>query len=455
MPSPRSGPSIGVIAAFVALSAATAAGCGGALSAESPQGDAAASDAPVAPEDAAAASEASADSASASDAGADATVPLDAGGFDGATDSESALEAGGDAAVCAPGARQCSDDGGVITCDANGQWSGAVPCAPAAPFCDLGGCTATPPSCQPGGAGMTNCGGDGGESCCASLEAPGGSYNRTYTPESDGGAIDQADPVTVSGFRLDKYLVTVGRFRQFVRAVLPADGGAGWLPSEGSGRHTYLNGGAGLASAFGGAGASEQGWVTSDDARVAPTDENLSCPFGTWTSSAGGQENLPANCVTWAEAYAFCIWDGGFLPSEAEWEFAAAAGSQQRTFPWGATAPGTESQYAIYGDYYPTGSASGPGVANIAPVGTATLGAGAWGQLDLAGELYEWNLDFVGAGGDPYTGCTDCANVEYGGERVTQGGDFSDVTSHLVPSWVIERDPTERWGVGMRCARAP
>ena len=47
------------------------------------------------------------------------------------------------------------------------------------------------------------------------------------------------------------------------------------------------------------------------------------------------------NCVNWFEAYAFCIWDGGFLPSDTEWEYAAAGGSLQREYPWGSTAPGT------------------------------------------------------------------------------------------------------------------
>src|SRR6202007_2812018 len=94
------------------------------------------------------------------------------------------------------------------------------------------------------------------------------------------------------------------------------------------------------------AGTYESGWLESYNSQVAPTDANLvsSCDVpntATWTTSPGTQENLPMNCVNWYESYAFCIWDGGFLPSEAEWEYAAAGGSQQREYPWGATAPGT------------------------------------------------------------------------------------------------------------------
>src|SRR5271165_1443735 len=58
-----------------------------------------------------------------------------------------------------------------------------------------------PPSCAPGGPGMTNCGpgGSGTESCCTSLEVTGGTYYRTYTNSSSGPAL--ADPATVSEFR--------------------------------------------------------------------------------------------------------------------------------------------------------------------------------------------------------------------------------------------------------------
>ena len=76
---------------------------------------------------------------------------------------------------------------------------------------------------------------------------------------------------------------------------------------------------------------------------------------------------------SWYDAYAFCIWDGGFLPSEAELEYAAAGGSQQREYPWGSTDPGTDSQHAIYGcsDLPSPPAAAGAAGCAVAPVGMA------------------------------------------------------------------------------------
>ena len=297
---------------------------------------------------------------------------------------------------------------------------------------------------------MTGCGASH-ESCCTSLAVTGGTYDRTYT-NSGAGPTMEADPATVSGFRLDKYEVTVGRFRQFVSAW---NGGAGYTPEAGSGKHTHLNGGQGLANS-GSAGAYEPGWVTSDDGNVAPTDANLACTqpsagYATWTSSAGPNESLPINCVSWWEASAFCIWDGGFLPSEAEWEYAAAGGSQQLEYPWGTAAPGTSNQYAIYGCNYPS-AAPCTGVGNIAPVGTATLGAGVWGQLDLAGNVWEWNLDWYAA----YVPSTDGAYLTTATNRVLRGGVFYGVASTLLPPSRDDKSPANRdYFIGFRCGRPP
>jgi sulfatase modifying factor 1 len=357
--------------------------------------------------------------------------------------------------VCTPNATQCAATDGVQTCSACGQWGSAVACSGSTPFCVGSACAANPPSCQTSGAGLTNCG-SASESCCTSPEVtPNGTYYRTYT-NSGSGPTGEADLATVSGFRMDKYLVTVGRFRQFVAAW---NGGSGWTPPAGSGKHTHLNAGSGLNATGGGY---EPGWITSDNSNIAPTNANLACepPYATWTNTAGSQENLPINCVNWYESYAFCIWDGGFLPSEAEWEYAAAGGSQQREYPWGTAAagtacPGTGCQYAIYNCDYPSGSGSCTGVGNIAPVGYAASGAGLWGQLDLGGNMSEWNLDWYASYVDP---CTDCANFTAASDRVIRSGSFPFGNFQiLLPVSRFDDTPTTRnsEGFGLRCSRTP
>jgi formylglycine-generating enzyme required for sulfatase activity len=334
--------------------------------------------------------------------------------------------------------------------------AGAAPDAGASGLDGGGVIEVTPPSCD-SPEGMTSCGADG-DSCCTSLEVAGGTYHRTFTVV-DGTPMGLSDPATLSAFRLDKYEVTVGRFRRFVSAW---NHGAGYAPPVGSGKQSHLNAGLGLANS-GAVGTYELGWSESDNKGIAPTDDNLgSCgAYATWTPSSSSQENLPINCVNWWESYAFCIWDGGFLASEAEWKYASAGGSEQRMFPWGGTDPGTTNQYSIYGCCYPAGAGSCTvayctGSSNIAPVGTASLGAGAWGQMDLAGSLWEWNLDFYPDDTNFVDPCTDCAYLTSTSTRMVKVGNFSEGAYYL-PTWLrYNYDPSNREiYLGFRCARAP
>jgi formylglycine-generating enzyme required for sulfatase activity len=296
---------------------------------------------------------------------------------------------------------------------------------------------------------------------------PGGTFYRTYdlasgSPElaPDGGPTGLADPATVSGLRIDKYLVTVGRFRQYVDYLL----GGGSPPGGGSGKHAHLNGGSGLAYS-GNPGTFESGWAgatwtqhilagNGDASTWDPTA--LNCPqYSDWTPAPSANENLPITCVNWYEAYAFCIWDGGFLPSEAEWGFAAAGGAQQREYAWGSTDPATApNQYAIFACSYPGCVPS--------PVGTAASGVATWGQLDMAGETWEWMLDWMA----PLGPCVDCADTfptvsPPGAHRVRRGGSFIDPMNNVLAASyrgdVMQgATPEERFlNDGFRCARTP
>src|SRR6266550_5928267 len=86
----------------------------------------------------------------------------------------------------------------------------------------------------------------------------------------------------------------------------------------------------------------EPGLVALWNAQL-PSDKNrwndvnhLSCDKTVWTANVGNDERKPVTCVSWYEAYAFCIWDGGFLASYNELNYAIMGGDLERPRPWGS-----------------------------------------------------------------------------------------------------------------------
>jgi formylglycine-generating enzyme required for sulfatase activity len=279
----------------------------------------------------------------------------------------------------------------------------------------------------------------------------GGSFYRSYDGVS-AAYMTQAYPATVSDFRLDKFEVTVGRFRKFKAAW-----DAVWRPRPaGIGKHTHLNGGNGLTDSSG-TTTYEAGWPIGFDPNVAPTDTNLFCDptYGTWTTSPGANETRPMNCLNWYEAYAFCIWDGGFLPSEAEWNYAAAGGSEQRAYPWSNPATSTTID-CTYANYYGKAGGGFCSTTYTNDVGAeSSKGDGRWGGADLAGNVNEWNLDRSRP--DYLTNCIDCSYLpSVSANRVIRGGGFDNPASYQLASFRNSFVPDNRnRAVGARCARSP
>jgi formylglycine-generating enzyme required for sulfatase activity len=260
---------------------------------------------------------------------------------------------------------------------------------------------------------------------------------------------DSTSPATVSDFRLDKYEITVGRFRKFVAAWV-----AGWRPAYGTGKHMHLNGGSGLAAGAGYEGGWDAAWSLDMGTTSGDWNVKLSCDatFQTWTTAPGSNETRPVNCANWYEQHAFCIWDGGFLPSEAEWNYAAAGGSEQRVYPWGAADPGANASRAVFGCYY-NGAGACSGVVNIAPVGSASAGDGKYGQSDLGGNIEEWTLDPFGLYPKP---CTNCINATASSFRVAKDGSFAGYAYAMAASWHVGLGQADRYNaLGARCARTP
>jgi formylglycine-generating enzyme required for sulfatase activity len=110
----------------------------------------------------------------------------------------------------------------------------------------------------------------------------------------------------------------------------------------------------------------------------------------TWTDEPGFNELQPINCVSWYEAFAFCVWDGGLLPTEAQWQYATVGGAQARTYAWGNTPP-TASFVAYDCLFAGTDTCT---VDDIPEVGTHPDGDGRYNHSDLVGSVYEWTLDW-------------------------------------------------------------
>lgn len=298
------------------------------------------------------------------------------------------------------------------------------------------------------------CGASRDDDCCHSIEVPGGTYFRSYDLVGDSLSGNTRFPATVSTFRLDKYEVTVGRFRAFVAA---GQGTQVSPPIVGAGAHAKIPGSGWQAS-----------WNASLPTNSAAVVDGINhcgsfyASVETWTDTESNNENRPMTCLSWYQAMAFCIWDGGYLPTEAEWNNAVAGGDQQRAYAWSTPAQavtidgsrasysdGTISNPNCIGDGLP-----GCAVTDFVPVGTKPLGDGRWGHSDLAGNVSEWLLDWSGYPAQ----CIDCANLLPSPtlSRLARGGSESDPAASLrIAADGGSAGPRTVGNIGVRCARAP
>lgn len=358
------------------------------------------------------------------------------------------------------------DSGGTSGTGANGSTGGSTGTGANA---GTGGSSGpVPPSCEDLPA---NCGENGNDDCCASIALDSEPFpmgrgetasSSDLFPGGDSDELPERTGTPLGNIRLDKYEVTVGRFRKFLEEW------PGNHPVDGDGAHP----------GHPGSGWSHV-WNTEldDDPYYVAIDlkcENRATWYDTPSMVYGDSEVRPINCVSWYYAFAFCAWDGGFLPSELDWEFAAAGGSENRLYPWGDDAP-TQS-LASYdcehdGNPYCGDPATSPGpngydmLIDIPAVGMLPDGAGRFGHMDLAGGMAEWVIDRYSA--TYYTAVTNCTNCistmpttapSQATTGVVRGGSWVNAADELRAASRVEHDligfDDRDMDTGFRCARS-
>lgn len=150
--------------------------------------------------------------------------------------------------------------------------------------------------------------------------------------------------------------------------------------------------------------------------------------------------NLPAVRLSWGMAQAYCIWEGGRLPTEAEWA-KAARGTDSRKYPWGNAVVSCElANYNVCGGM-------------TVDVDSYAAGASPYGALHMVGNVGEWVQDWYE---QPFSAdaVTDPMGPVSGSIKVTRSQPFSYPNQDIRASFRSDWSPSLlSGGIGVRCAR--
>ena len=175
-------------------------------------------------------------------------------------------------------------------------------------------------------------------------------------------------------------------------------------------------------------------------------------------SSLRGRDNHPVIHVTWHDAAAFAAWSGRRLPTEAEWEYAARGGLEQKLYPWGdKLRPEGEHRCNIWQGDFPNRDTGDDGYTGTSPVDAYPPNG--FGLYSITGNAWEWCSDWFDAEYHHTASRDDPTGPPNGTTRVMKGGSFlchkSYCNRYRVAARSSNTPDSSASNLGFRCAATP